>query len=413
MATDTVDELRRAAVTARLPLLHYGVSSYNYLRRTRKMNQENNLPARLILIIATILLPSKLFGQQQDAVPSESAAARHLAQGTVHEALISASGIPSQTKIVLQPLPDDVPVIERPAQRGSDSVWVEGYWNWISDSRQFAWIPGFWRRAPENLRWQAGSWIPAPDGVVRHPGYWYDANRPPQRMHRAPPDDQGREATKGMVGDGNVWIRGSWIVNNERKYEWEPGYVARQETGYQWQPSTVLPAADGFAVVEGYWDFPLSERGTVFAAMQPPIPTTAGLRAIDPLSIQRAPDGTWRYSRLLQGSITTGKTFPLSTAPPSRPPHVSQQGLLVDGKASLSGIVRKGKLTPPRIEVKLVGGTARVTETDDKGRFQFTEIPYGRYSILAEGPVQNYHRSGAAFIDIEQPTTAQVEIELE
>ncbi|MCC7335871.1 MAG: carboxypeptidase regulatory-like domain-containing protein [Pirellulaceae bacterium] len=370
---------------------------------------------RSILIIATVLLPNGLNAQQAEQaeqVTKKSLAVRYLVPGPVHEAFVSSGQALQLAGIIHQAPPAEAPAIDRPPQGSPDCVWVDGYWDWDAGLRHYTWIPGCWRRAPHNLRWQAGSWAPAPDGVVRRPGYWYDLNRKPQFMPRAPSIAEDREATPSMVGAGNIWIRGSWTVDEERKYKWQPGYVAREEARYQWQPATVLPADGGFVVVPGYWDYPLAGRGTAFAAIQPPLPEVIDLRAIDPLSIQRSPHGTWSYSRLLKGSASAGYSPQPKSVFPSGPPLASQRELLVDGKATLSGIIRKGDLTPHYIEIKLVGGTARVTESDDKGRFEFTEIPYGRYSILAEGPVQNYHRSGAVIVDIDQPSV-QVEIELE
>lgn len=384
------------------------------------MHHHNVYAVRLFLLISIVLLPSGLpnglpnglFAQQIELVPAESSTVRYVVPGPVHEALVPLAQASQVAEIIPEPPPAEAPGIDRPPQDSRDSLWVDGYWNWHAKQRHYTWIPGCWRRAPADLRWQPGSWAPAPDGVVRYPGYWYDVHRKPQFVRRAPPADQGREPTQKMMGEGYVWIRGCWTVDDDQQYEWQPGYVAREEAGYLWQPATVVPAAGGFAVVEGYWDFPVAQRGTAFAAMQPPIPSAAGLRAIDRLSIERTLGGKWAYFRLLQPAVAASNDEQPRIALPTRPPLVSERGLLVDGKATLTGIVRKGDLTPHYIDVKLVGGTARVAETNDEGRFEFTDIPYGRYLILAEGPVQNYHRSGAVSIDIEQPT-AQVEIELE
>lgn len=376
------------------------------------MIQFNNCAVRSILIIATAFQSSELIAQQVEPVPAQPSPVHYVVPGPLHEALTPLAQASQSVVIISEPPPAEVPDIDSPPQDSRDSVWVDGYWNWNAKLRHYTWIPGCWRRAPANLRWQAGSWVSAPDGVVRHPGYWYDVNRKPHFVRRAPPGDLGREPTPRMMGEGHVWIRGSWTVGDDQQYKWQEGYVAREDAGFQWQPATVLPAAGGFVVIEGYWDFPVAQRGTAFAAMQPPIPSQAGLRAIDRLSIERTSDGKWAYFRLLQPAVAASDNEQPRLALPTRPPIVSERGLVVDGKATLTGIVRKGDLTPHYIDVKLVGGAARVAETDEEGRFEFTDIPYGRYLILAEGPVQNYHRSGAVSIDIEQPT-AQVEIELE
>ena len=395
-----------------------------------------------VAILGSALLSTSVFGQLAAERPVVSPATSVLVPGAVHEALVSDSPFPLRPQvIVLQPPPGAVPAAERPPQGSSDSIWIEGYWEWSQPLRQYTWLPGFWRRAPENLRWHAGAWVSAPDGVVRHPGYWYDAQRQPQLMRLAPPDKQEREATRRMTPPGTVWIRGGWTVDQQNQYQWEPGFVATEEEGLQWQPATVLPAAGGFAVVEGYWDYPVSERGTAYAAIQlpkadnftEPLPDTGSapdpsaksdsitkaianfnieLRAIDPLSIQRTAYGGWIYTRLLSPGPSVSQAKPLGRAVPSYRPHISDSGLVLDGQAKLTGIVRKGDLTPHYIKIKLLGGAARVTETDDDGRFEFAEIPYGRYSILAEGPVQNYFRSAAVIVDIDQPT-AHVELELE
>lgn len=393
------------------------------------------------LLTTVALLTTTAFGQLAVERPIDSQQTRVLVTGAVHEALVADSPLPLHPQtIVRQPPPGAVPEIARPQQDSADSVWVEGYWDWASSQRQYTWIPGFWRRAPQNLRWHAGVWASAPDGVVRHPGYWYDVERQPQVMRQAPPEKQERVATRRMLRPGTVWIRGGWTLDQDNQYLWEPGFVAVEEAGLQWQPATVLPAAGGFAVVPGYWDFPLPERGQAFAAIglpeiatspAPPSSTDPApeavlnadslanlnfeLRAIDPLSIQRTAYGTWMYTRLLApGEVFQASRLAsrLDSAVPSYRPHISDEGLLLDGQAILTGIVRKGDLTPHYIKIKLIGGAARVAETDDQGRFEFTDIPYGSYAILAEGPVQNYFRSAAVIVDIDQPE-AHVELELE
>lgn len=389
-----------------------------------------------VAFIASSLLSMSVFGQVAGERSVESSATSVLVPGPVHEALVSDATLPLRPKVIVrQPPPGLVPAAARPAQASADSVWIEGYWEWLPSQRQYSWIPGFWRRAPQNLRWHAGAWVATPDGVVRHPGCWHDRQGQPRVMRLAPPEKPERVATPRMTRPDTVWIRGGWTVDQQQQYQWEPGFVAVEEPGFQWQPATVLPAAGGFVVVPGYWDYPLAERGTAFAAIglaktansSEPLPRVDPepdsltdsiadfnfeLRAIDLLSLQRTAYGTWIYTQLQAAGPNVNQAKLFSRAVPSYRPHLSDSGLLLDGQAKLTGIVRKGDLTPHYIKVKLIGGAARVTETDDNGRFEFAEIPYGRYSILAEGPVQNYFRSAAVIVDIDQPT-AHVELELE
>lgn len=375
------------------------------------------------LLLPAAVLPISSLGQEPAAIaaaaPVASTASPVQLPGPVHEALVpmSTPAVEVSTRSTRQP-PVEQPLLAKPTQTFADAVWVEGYWDWSPYRREFVWVPGTWRRIPPGLSWQPGKWVPAPDGAVRYPGYLFATAASPQIVRTAPPEDGeyakdgGRMATQKMVGEDAVWVRGSWELDAQGNYLWTPGFVAGVEPGRVWQPGRIVPIAGAYAVVPGYWDYPLAQRGPAFAALRQPIDPQLPPALVDLQSLARGPDGRWNYTRLSTGNTVDVAPEVAIAAQAELYPRRLERGLLVDGSGTIMGIVRKGKLTPEYIQVKLMGGAALVTESDENGRFVFDDIPYGSYTLFAEGPVQNYARQGAAFVDVEQPTV-EVEIELE
>ncbi len=390
--------------------------------RTKPLNHA----AQYFALAATFLLP--LAALPSPSLGADSAGPKILSSGPVHAALVSANtrAIESTARVPRQP-PTEPLAANQPTRQNLDLVWIDGYWEWHRGYSEFVWVPGIWRKAPSGLTWKPGKWMPAPDGAVRYPGYWFKNSEPPEILRNSPADkpaddpdykrDGGRTATRKMVGNDGFWVRGGWTLDAQGRYKWKPGYVAAVQEGYQWQAGSVIPVPGGYVVVDGYWDYPIPQRGQAFAALRLPSAPQAEspqsqLSAIDLPSIVQSPGGEWLYTRLHnsnQAILTETLASEALVAPFPRP---LDRGLAFDGQGAIQGVVRKGKLTPHSIEIKLMGGAARVTESDDQGRFAFKDIPYGTYTLLAEGPVQNYFRQGAAVIDVEQPVV-KVEIELE
>lgn len=385
------------------------------------MNVFQHLRTYAFSVALTALLVTPMLAQDA-AVPIV------LATGPVHEAVAATDTvtIESTVRVSRQP-PTEIPDGERPLRKSSDAVWIEGYWEWFQDRREFVWLPGIWRRPPAGLTWKPGKWVPSPDGAVRYPGYWYDDQKPPTIMRDLPPNnreflrDGGRTATHNMLGADGFWARGSWSINAEGKFLWQPGYVAAAEPGYQWQAGRVVPVQGGYAVTVGYFDVTPSQRGQVFAAIRPAaVATTESPKPkfqpksvpIELSSITRSPQGQWHYMRLRNSnspdSAQKKEAQPLHRTSPRR----LNRDLALDGLAMIQGVVHKGKLTPHSIEIKIVGGVPQITHSDDQGRFVFKDVPFGVYSLLAEGPVQNNSRHGAIELNVEQ-VLVTVDIELE
>ncbi len=371
------------------------------------------------LALAGALLLNPARAQDSTTTKAGPGPAVPLTFGPVHESLGPASLMPIETnRRVLQNPPAVDPVLERPPQSFPNSRWIDGYWDWHPAFKEFVWIPGVWRIYPPGQDWQSGKWAPAPDGAVRYPGYWFKASQRPTIKRNPPRDnseslrDGGRMATQKMVGQDGFWVRGHWQLDQQDDYRWEPGYVAANDEGFLWQNAQVVPVVGGYAIVDGFWDYPLSQRGLAYAAMRQPISPPTSLTAIDMSSVTRAATGEVVYTQLRRNSQSDRAAGPVRVETSILPPRPLDRELSVDGTATIQGVVRKGKLMPQYIEVKLVGGTARVTESDEQGRFTFSDIPYGTYAIVAQGPVQNYARRGSISVDVEQPVV-KAEIELE
>ena len=63
-----------------------------------------------------------------------------------------------------------------------------------------------------------------------------------------------------------MWVPGLWEHKNG-KFEWQPGYWPPSSGNMIWQPGQYVATETGFAFVPGHWDYPLEERGVLYAPM--------------------------------------------------------------------------------------------------------------------------------------------------
>ena len=375
------------------------------------------LVARLATLIIALFVPSAIIGQDETRSPArvDGGSPTVLTTGPIHEAMLlpSIAAVEETVRVAHKP-PADQPQLPKPSRFAAELQWIEGYWQWHHS--QFVWVPGIWRRAPEGHQWQPGKWKEAPDGAVRYPGYWYPSGNLPRIVRSAPPAespdlrDRNWEPTAKMIGDDAVWVRGSWELNENGDYQWVAGYLAAKENAYLWQASRVVPVPGGFVVLGGYWDYPMPERGEAFAALPTPDASVSELIPIDLASVVLNTRGQWIYTRLAGSSRANHSERDSALLQPKALPRRLSRELVADGRAAIVGIVRKGDLTPHNIKVKLAGSAALIAESDEEGRFRFTDVPYGTYRIVAEGPVQNYSRFGATIVDVDHP---EVRVEIE
>jgi hypothetical protein len=207
---------------------------------------------------------------------SDEQGAQVLTRGPVHEAFAGIITYNPEPGVVVTKAPPDaieeIPPGERP--EGNNITWIPGYWAWDDERNDFLWVSGTWRALPPDREWIAGYWAKANDGFQWTSGYW--ANASEQETTYLPPPPKSIEdgpSTKAPSSD-HGWTPGSWIWRQER-YAWSPGYWTQGRTNWTWMPAHYVWSPRGYIYVDGYWDYSVNRRGTLFA----PVYFNSGLYA--------------------------------------------------------------------------------------------------------------------------------------
>jgi len=203
-----------------------------------------------------------------------------LARGPVHEAYAEPSERePKPTPIVPKEPPkpiEELPPDQKP--EGDNVQWMPGYWGWDEDKKDFIWVSGFWRNVPPGRAWVPGSWRKANDGWQWTGGFWAAAKGQPKAdveylpQPPAPLDASG--PTTPAPSETHVYAPGCWVYRD--RYVWQPGFWYEYRSGWVWVAAHYRWTPAGFVYIDGYWDYPLAERGVLFApAYIPPVIYTA------------------------------------------------------------------------------------------------------------------------------------------
>jgi hypothetical protein len=186
-------------------------------------------------------------------------------RGPVHEAFAEpAIRGPRATPVVPKQPPDpidELPPDQKPA--GENVRWIPGYWAWEDDRSDFIWVSGVWRSLPPGRSWVPGTWNQADDGWQWVPGYWASAEQDQVNYLPEPPDPVNESVAEAPSAD-DVYIPGSWEWRDTR-YLWRPGFWTSYRPGWLWVPAHYIWTPAGYLFVAGYWDFPLADRGLLFA----------------------------------------------------------------------------------------------------------------------------------------------------
>jgi hypothetical protein len=195
-----------------------------------------------------------------------------LTRGPVHEAYanaVTAQPAPGLLAIKAPPEPiEELPPDEKPA--GDNVQWIPGYWQWDDEKQDFLWVSGFWRTPPPNRSWVPGTWRPVDGRWQWTAGFWAAAQQPEIQYLPQPPAPV-EAAPPPQPGPDYVYAPGCWVYR-ESRYVWRPGFWYVYRPGWVYVPAHYSWTPYGYVFVDAYWDYPLRERGVLFA----PVYFTAG-----------------------------------------------------------------------------------------------------------------------------------------
>ncbi|MEN6427823.1 MAG: YXWGXW repeat-containing protein [Phycisphaerales bacterium] len=224
------------------------------------------LQALVILVLAGGPLS---YGQMNDtppAVPSQEEP-EVLNQGPIHEGFARPLDLAPQAGIVS---PEEPPadIVENPAAerpRGSQYVWIPGYWAWDTERTDYVWVSGCWRVPPAGMSWIPGYWNRVPQGWQWVAGFWIATPQAQQIQYLPPPPEIVDVAppTTAIV-TGQIWVPPCYYWRSG-SYVFRAGYWLTPQDKWVWVPSHYAWTPYGYVFVPGYWDYVLTTRGVLYA----------------------------------------------------------------------------------------------------------------------------------------------------
>lgn len=194
-----------------------------------------------------------------------------LTRGPVHEAFAEPVILQYQVGLVA-PIPppdniDEVPPADRPV--GDQFAWVPGYWSWDSERRGYIWVSACWRAVPPNMAWVPGYWNRVTSGWEWEPGFWIPAGTKEIQYLPAPPANDDVDAPGAPPIADSSWVPPCWYWSADH-YVQRPGYWLASQPDWVWVASHYLWTPRGYVFAGGHWDYPLEDRGVLFAPVYIP-----------------------------------------------------------------------------------------------------------------------------------------------
>jgi hypothetical protein len=79
-----------------------------------------------------------------------------------------------------------------------------------------------------------------------------------------PPNTIDAGPSAPAPGPDSVYVSGTWVYRVNR-FAWRPGFWYTPRAGWVWVPARYVWTPGGYIFIEGYWDYPLTTRGLLFA----------------------------------------------------------------------------------------------------------------------------------------------------
>lgn len=190
--------------------------------------------------------------------------------GPIHEAFVQ----PVYDELMIEAIPTQPPetITEKiPQQVDPASEWINGYWYWSADRKDFIWIGGAWRRPPPGMEWIPGNWKQFQEGWAWIKGFW--SSVPEDKLvyiDEIPPDPIEEDASNPPA-DGYFWARGYWSYDtNQSKYVWIGGRWEPFDSNWMYIPAHYVWRPGGYVFIKAYWDWLLDARGRLYAPVYVP-----------------------------------------------------------------------------------------------------------------------------------------------
>src|SRR5262249_17893954 len=113
------------------------------------------------------------------------------------------------------------------------------------------WVPGYWSETEQGWQWTPGLWAPA-------------QQQQPDYVPEPPPDSLDNGPGVPAPDDNSFYVPGSWLYQSTG-YVWRPGFWRAIRPGFCWTPAHYCWTPAGYCYVSGHWDYPLEDRGLLFA----------------------------------------------------------------------------------------------------------------------------------------------------
>ena len=227
---------------------------------------------RLSMVTATLGLVALLF--LDDSARTQEAAAQAdgvevLARGPVHEAFaLPGNTQPESGPVVTKPPPDsieEVPPDQKP--EGDNVQWISGYWAWDDDQGDYLWVSGCWRVPPPGRRWLPGHWQEIDKGWLWVAGFWAPATVEEVHYLPSPPPSLDKGPSAPAPNENSTYLPGCWVYR-ESRYFWRPGHWVAYTPNWIWLPARYVWTPSGCLFIDDYWDYPLDQRGLLFAPVR-------------------------------------------------------------------------------------------------------------------------------------------------
>jgi hypothetical protein len=188
------------------------------------------------------------------------------ARGPVHEAFAQpVDGQPRPSPVVAKEPPapvDEAPPDQKPD--GDNVQWIPGYWQYDEGRADFLWVSGFWRTPPPGRQWTPGHWDRVEGGWQWVSGSWVSTEQEQVTYLPPPPATIDVGPSTPPPDEDSIYVPGCWVYR-ETRYRWRPGYFIASRPDFCWTPAHYDWTPAGCVFEDGYWDYPLAQRGLLFA----------------------------------------------------------------------------------------------------------------------------------------------------